>query len=50
MGALHKTKSGQRLLVGYVADGKDVEDVVRTVIKFYEDNWFFKDKDSQNAT
>ena len=40
MGALHKSKSGNRVVVGYFADGKDVEDVIRAVIQFYEDNWF----------
>jgi len=45
MGTLHKSKSGTRVVVGYFADGKDVEDVIRAVIKFYEDNWFRKNKD-----
>ena len=42
MGALYKSKSGRRFLVGYFADGKDVEEVVRAVIKFYEEKWFNK--------
>jgi hypothetical protein len=44
MGTLHKSKSGNRVVVGYFADGKDIEDVIRTVIEFYEDNWFRKSK------
>ena len=50
MGVLHKSKVGSRVVVGYFADGKDVEDVIRAVIKFYEDNWFRKSTDSLNAT
>jgi hypothetical protein len=38
------SKSDGRRLVGYFADGKDVEDVIRAVIKFYEDKWFQKDR------
>lgn len=40
MGTLHKTTSGSRVVIGYFADGKDVEHVIRAVIQFYEDNWF----------
>ena len=50
MATLHETTSGNRIVVGYFADGKDVEDVIRAVIQFYEDNWFRKSRDSLNAT
>lgn len=36
------SKSDGRRLVSYFANGKDVEDVIRAVIKFYEDKWFQK--------
>lgn len=44
MGTLQKSKSGNRAVVGYFADGKDVEDVICAVILFYEDNWFRENK------
>lgn len=42
MGVLYKRNSDRRFLVGYFADGKDIEEVVRAVIKFYEEKWFHK--------
>jgi hypothetical protein len=50
MGALYKSEAGHRLLVGYFADGKDVEDAVRAVIKYYEEKWFRKSGGSKDAT
>lgn len=62
MGALYKSvkdpvsnldsalKPDGRRLVGYFANGKDIEDVIRAVIKFYEDKWFQKDGNSHIAT
>lgn len=49
MAALHES-NGHRRLAGYFADGKDVEDAIRSVIEFYEENWFSKRKSGQNAT
>ncbi|MCI0400058.1 MAG: hypothetical protein L0Y67_03915 [Gammaproteobacteria bacterium] len=61
MGALYKSvkdtassgnsvSKSDRRLVGYFADGKDVEDVIRAVIKFYEEKWFRNVGGVQNAT
>lgn len=43
-------KSERRHLVGFFVNGNDMEDVFRVVIKFYEDNWFSKCGDQQNAS
>jgi hypothetical protein len=43
MAVLHESENGRRALVGYYADGKDVEDVIRAVIEFYEEKWFSRD-------
>jgi hypothetical protein len=32
--------------LAYFVDGRDVEDVIPVVIKYYEDNWFQKKKDN----
>lgn len=40
-GGLNSKPDGRRV-AGYFASGKDVEDVIRAVIKFYEDKWFQK--------
>lgn len=44
------SQSGRRNLVGFFVNGNDMEDVFRVVIKFYEDNWFSKCGNHQNAT
>lgn len=31
-----------RQLVGFFVNGYDIEDIIRVVIKFYDDNWFSK--------
>jgi len=42
MGVLYERDSNRRFLAGYCVDGKDVEEVIRAVIKFYEEKWFHK--------
>ena len=50
MGSLHKTvkenvttsPSTRRQLIGLSVNGHDMDDVILSVIKFYEDNWFSK--------
>ncbi len=36
--------------MAYFVDGHDVEDVIRTVIKFYDENWFHKRGNHNAAT
>jgi hypothetical protein len=35
--------------IAYFVDGHDVEDVIRAVIKFYDENWFHRRGDHNAA-